>query len=256
MLEARALTKRFGGLMAVIDLSFKIEQGEIVGLIGPNGAGKTTVFSLLSGFHKPTKGQIVFEAKDITGLKPNKIASLGLVRTFQLVSLVKTKTVLANVLVAHHLQRRAGTLSSIFRTSAGRREAKELSTKAIELLGELGLGEVKNELVSNLPHGLQKALGIAVALAARPRMILLDEPTAGMSAAETAQVMELIRRMRESGITVMLVEHDLKVVMGVCDRVLVMNFGKKIAEGTPEAVSRNDEVIAAYLGSERVSRHD
>jgi branched-chain amino acid transport system ATP-binding protein len=255
MLEAHDLTKRFGGLMAVSELSFSVGQEEILGLIGPNGAGKTTVFNLLSGFHKPTKGVVLFDGQDVTGLKPNKISARGLVRTFQLVNLVKTETVLANVLVAHHLQRRAGVLGSIFRTATARRDQEEITAKASEMLGELGLGEVADELVSNLPHGLQKALGIAVALAARPQMILLDEPTAGMSAAETAQIMDLIRRTRDSGMTVMLVEHDLKVVMGVCDRVMVMNFGRKIAEGTPEEVSRNDEVIAAYLGFEGVSRH-
>ncbi len=256
MLEAHDLSKRFGGLMAVVDLSFEVGQGEILGLIGPNGAGKTTLFNLLSGFQKPTRGSIVFVGQAVTGLKPNKIAAMGLVRTFQLVSLVKTDTILANVLVAHHLQRRAGILGSIFHTAAARRDEEEITIRATELLGELGLGEMADELVSNLSHGLQKAMGIAVALAARPRMILLDEPTAGMSAAETARIMELIRRTRDTGMTVMLVEHDLKVVMGVCDRVVVMNFGRKIAEGTPEEVSRNKEVIAAYLGFEGVSRHE
>jgi len=255
MLEVRELAKRFGGLMAVFDLSFEVDQGEIVGLIGPNGAGKTTAFNLLSGFYKPSKGRVLFDGQDVTGLKSNKIAALGLVRTFQVVSLVKAETVLANALVAHHLQRRAGVLASIFRTTAARRDAEEIEGKATDLLRALGLGEVGGELVSNLSHGLQKALGIAVALAARPLMILLDEPTAGMSASETAQVMDLIRGTRESGVTVMLVEHDLKVVMGVCDRVIVMNFGRKIAEGMPEEVSKNEEVIAAYLGFEGVSRH-
>jgi branched-chain amino acid transport system ATP-binding protein len=255
MLEARRLAKRFGGLMAVLDLSLLVEQGEIVGLIGPNGAGKTTLFNLLSGFYKPTSGAVFFDGEDITKLKPNKIAARGLVRTFQLVSLVKTETVMTNVLVALHLQREAGVLASVFGSRGARRDEQKVLIKATELLTELGLEADKDELVSNLPHGLQKALGIAVALATRPRMVLLDEPTAGISAAETAQVMALIRRTRESGVTVMLVEHDLKVVMGVCDRVVVMNFGRKIAEGTPEEVSRNKEVIAAYLGFEGISRH-
>lgn len=256
MLEVHRLAKRFGGLMAVQDFSLSVEQGEIVGLIGPNGAGKTTLFSLLSGFHKPTSGEILFEGRGITRMKPNKIAARGLVRTFQLVSLVKTETVLANVLVALHLQREAGVLASVFRSRSAQQDDRKALNKATELLAELGLDAEKDELVSKLPHGLQKALGIAVALATRPRMILLDEPTAGMSASEAAEVMALIRRTRESGVTVMLVEHDLKVVMGVCNRVVVMNFGRKIAEGTPEEVSRNEEVIAAYLGFEGVSRHD
>jgi branched-chain amino acid transport system ATP-binding protein len=255
MLEVRHLAKRFGGLMAVTDLSLIVERREIVGLIGPNGAGKTTVFNLLSGFHKPSRGEVLFDGKDITNLKPNKIAARGLVRTFQLVNLARDDTVLANVMVAHHLQREAGVLASIFRSRAAWQDDQRVLSKATELLTELGLEAVKDEVARNLPHGLKKALGIAVALAARPHMILMDEPTAGMSAAEATQVMDLIRRLRDSGVTVMLVEHDLKVIMGVCDRVVVMNFGSKIAEGTPEEVSCNKNVIAAYLGFEQVTHH-
>jgi branched-chain amino acid transport system ATP-binding protein len=256
MLKVQDLTKNFGGLEAVSCLSFDISQGEIVGLIGPNGAGKTTVFNLVSGFHKPTNGHVIFEGHNITGFKPNQTAAMGLIRTFQLVNLVAKHTVLENVIIAHHLQRKVGVLSSIFRIPSARREEKDIHRRALDLLKGMDLEEVRDELASNLPHGLQKSLGICVALAARPKMLLLDEPTSGLSATETTHIMDRIKRTRETGVTIMLVEHDLKVVMGVCDRVIVLNFGKKIAEGTPKEVAENEEVISAYLGFKKVSRRD
>jgi len=254
MLEVRKLTKRFGGLTAVNNLSFEVERGLIVGLIGPNGAGKTTVFNLLSGYHKPSEGDIIFNKKKISGMKPNKIASRGLVRTFQLVNLVKNGTAISNLLAGYHLQRRAGILATIVKTNKARSEEQELWDKAIEILKEMKLDKRWNQSVSSLPHGNQKALGMAIALAAKPTMILLDEPTAGMNATELASVIKAIHRTRETGVTVMLVEHDLKMVMGVCDRVIVMNFGHKISEGTPEEVSKNEEVIKAYLGYDETNR--
>lgn len=256
MLEVHNLTKHFGGLQAVGDLDFDVREGEIVGLIGPNGAGKTTVFNLFSGFHKPTRGRVVFGGRDITGLRPNRIAALGLVRTFQLVNLVGNQTVLENILVAHHLQRRAGVLSSVFRSPSARRDEQDIRRRGMTLLDSLGLGEVTDELASSLPHGLQKALGICIALATNPKMLMLDEPTAGMSVAETAHIMDVVRQTRNRGVTIMLVEHDLKVVMGVCERIVVLNFGRKIAEGKPQEIAENEEVISAYLGFERTSRHD
>jgi branched-chain amino acid transport system ATP-binding protein len=172
-----------------------------------------------------------------------------------LVNLVGNQTVIENVLVAHHLQRRAGVLSSVFQTPFARRDEWDIRRHAAALLDSLGLGAVKDELASSLPHGLQKALGICIALAANPRMLMLDEPTAGMSVAETAHIMDLVKQSRDRGVTIMLVEHDLKVVMGVCDRIVVLNFGRKIAEGKPKDIAENEEVISAYLGFERTSRH-
>ena len=256
MLNIHKLSKAFGGLQAVSDLDFQVNRNEIFGLIGPNGAGKTTVFALLSGFHKPTRGKIIFQGRDVTGLRPNKVAATGLVRTFQLVNLVGKHTVMDNLMTAYHLQRRSGVISSVFRTSFSRQDEARIVSQALNLLRDLGLHDYRGELVSTLPHGLQKALGIALALATEPKMLLLDEPTAGMSAAETAHVMEIIRKTRDRGVTIMLVEHDLKVVMGTCDRILVLNFGRKIAEGSPQEVANNQEVISAYLGYERAKRHD
>ncbi len=256
MLNVHKLSKAFGGIQAVSDLDFQVYRDEILGLIGPNGAGKTTVFALLTGFHKPTYGKILFEGRDVTGLRPNKVAAAGLVRTFQLVNLVGKHTVMDNLMTAYHLQRRAGVICSVFRTSFSRQDEDRIFSKAMNLLLDLGLDGYRGELVYTLPHGLQKALGIALALATEPKMLLLDEPTAGMSAAERAHVMEIIRKTRDRGVTIMLVEHDLKVVMGTCDRILVLNFGRKIAEGKPQDVANNQEVISAYLGYEKAKRND
>lgn len=255
VLEVRGLTKNFGGLQAVGDLSFEVGPREIVGLIGPNGAGKTTIFSLLSGFLKPSAGTIGFLGRNITGLRPNKVAARGLIRTFQLVSLVDAGTVLENVLVAYHLHRKKTILGSIWGRSAARAKEAEIRRAALAALEDFGLAGLRDEPARNLPHGRRKALGICMALAAGPKLILLDEPTAGMSGAETAEIMDIITRTREAGVAVILVEHDLKVVMGVCDRILVLNFGRRIAEGTPSEVAADPEVISAYLGFERASRH-
>ncbi len=248
MLEVRKLTKNFDGLFAVNDLSFEVKEGEIVGLIGPNGAGKTTVFSLLSGFLKPSTGSVRFQGQEITGLRPNKIAARGLVRTFQLTNLAGSLTVLENALAACHLARRSHILGSVFRTTGSARIEAEILQRAKNGLKQFGMGGVQHEAAMSLSHGRQKALGILMALCAEPKLLLLDEPTAGMSWAETREIMKLISRLRDEGGTIMLVEHDLQVVMGVCDRVIVLNFGIKIAEGPPEDVARDKEVIAAYLG--------
>lgn len=250
MLEVQSLTKNFDGLYAVNDLSFGVKEGEVVGLIGPNGAGKTTVFSLVTGFLKPSRGAVVFRGEDVTGLRPNKIATRGMVRTFQLINLAGSRTVLENALAACHLARRSHILGTVFRTPNAARVEAGILDRARTQLRRFGMEDVQNETAMSLPHGRQKALGILMALCTEPRLLLLDEPTAGMSSAETGEIMQLISSIREEGLTVMLVEHDLRVVMGVCDRVIVLNFGTKIAEGSPGEVAQNKEVISAYLGFE------
>jgi branched-chain amino acid transport system ATP-binding protein len=256
ILQIRDLTKQFGGLFAVRDLDFDVNEGEILGLIGPNGAGKTTVFNLISGFYRPTKGEIIFRGRDITGLRMSRIAALGLVRTFQIVNLVESQTVNESVFVAHHLQRKSGVLGSVLGIPSARRDEEMIQEKTAQLLEYMGLTPVKDKIVGSLPHGFRRVLGICVALAANPKLLLLDEPTAGLSGAETTTMMEQIKRVRQQGVTAILVEHDLKVVMGISDRIIVLNFGNKIAEGTPKEVVNNSEVISAYLGFKKVSRHD
>jgi branched-chain amino acid transport system ATP-binding protein len=250
ILEIIGLTKRFGGVLAMTDVDLEVPSGEILGIIGPNGAGKTTLFNSITGFHRPTRGQILFEGKDITGMKPNTIASLGLVRTFQLVSLMDKETALENVRVACHLRRNVGVLQSVFHTPKARQDDAAITAQALELMEQLGLIEVKDDVTSSLPHGLRRLLGLCVALATRPKLLLLDEPTAGMSASETNRIMDHIQGVRSSGVTVMLVEHDMSVIMTVCDRIMVLSFGKKIAEGTPREIASNKDVISAYLGFE------
>jgi len=249
ILETHRLTKIFGGLQAISDLDLSVYEGELLGLIGPNGAGKTTFFNLVSGFYKPTKGHIIYRGEDITGLRPDKVAEKGIVRTFQQTVLFSNTTVLENVLVATHLQSTMGLWPTILNTSRYRTREKTALNRAFELLDYVGLGEVKEELSSNLPHGHQRSLGIAIALAANPRFLLLDEPVTGMNQEETEAMMDLIKRINESGITVLLVEHNMRAVMGICERIIVINFGRKIAEGSPEEVSQNEEVIQAYLGA-------
>jgi len=248
MLEIQGLTKKFDGLVAVNDLSFDVNQGDVVGLIGPNGAGKTTVFSLISGFLKPSMGSVRFQGQEITGLPPNKIATLGLVRTFQLTNIAGPHTVLENALAAYHLSRRSHIIGAVFRIPGALRAESAIMDRAMKALSDFGMMDERNEAAMSLPHGKQKALGILMALSTDPKLLLLDEPTAGMSGAETGEIMKLISRIKDAGVTVMLVEHDLRVVMGVCDRVVVLNFGCKIAEGSPKEVAQNKSVISAYLG--------
>jgi branched-chain amino acid transport system ATP-binding protein len=250
LLEVKGLTKYFGGLAAINELNFDVNQGEILGLIGPNGAGKTTAFNLISGFLRPNRGSVIFKGYDITGLKPNKIAALGLVRTFQTTVLFHDQTVLQNIAIALHLGHGLNPFSSVFRVRAARKEGKRMEQRAMELLESMELAEVRGELAGNLPHGSQRALGVTIALATNPELIMLDEPVTGMTAVETEVMMSRIKRVRERGITVLLVEHDMKAVMGTCDRLVVLNFGKKIAEGTPAEMKENKEVVESYLGVE------
>lgn len=255
LLELKKLTKNFGGLAAVSQLELSVERGEIVGLIGPNGAGKTTVFNMISGLLRPTSGKVLFKGEDITGMKPHSVVRKGLARTFQLTLLFGDFTVLENILVGFHLKARMG-LRAAFSDAVGTRSKKpELFKEVSELTEFMGLAEKQNELAKNLPHGYQKSLDMAIALAAKPELLLLDEPVTGMTAVEIRQMMNKIVDAKNKGMTIFLVEHHVKVVMDICDRIYVLNFGKKIAEGSPEEVSRNKDVIAAYLGREYASRY-
>ena len=246
ILETRGLSKQYGGLAAVSDVDLHVDEGEIVGLIGPNGAGKTTCFNLLSGFVRPTRGTVTFAGDDITGLRPHHVAARGLVRTFQLTTLFHDMTVLESVLLGLHLHVRTRVSRLFFQRHTY--SPAEIA-QAREVVDFAGLTLVAEQLARNLPHGHQRVLGIAMALATRPRLLLLDEPVAGMSQAESARVMRLVRTIRDRGTTVLLVEHNMKAVMGTCERIVVLNFGQKLTEGTPAEVGNNPAVIEAYLGA-------
>lgn len=251
LLELRGVDKHFGGLAAVSNLDMDVNKGEIRALIGPNGAGKTTVFNVITGFYRATRGTIRYNGEDITHLQPHQIAKRGLVRTFQLTTLFMGFTTLRGVMVARHLYA-GGNFAKRFLGSY-RSSEKENLAKSLEIIEFLGLGHLKDELAWNLPHGHQRALGIAMALATEPRLLLLDEPVTGMNPAETRHMMDLIRKVRDRGVTILLVEHDMKAVMGLSDRITVMDFGQKIAEGFPEMIIRNEVVIEAYLGGEEIA---
>ena len=247
LLETRGLTRLFGGLAAVNNVDLTVDKGEIVGLIGPNGAGKTTCFNLLSGFLRPTRGSIVFDGESISGLKPHQIAARGLVRTFQLTTLFQEMTALENVLLGLHLH--SGTNARRVLLSRSDFPADEIA-RSREVLDFTGLAAHADQLTRNLPHGHQRVLGIAMALAAQPRLLMLDEPVTGMNLDESGRVMDLVRTIRSRGTTILLVEHNMKAVMGTCERIVVLNFGRKLAEGTPAQVSTHPEVIQAYLGAD------
>jgi branched-chain amino acid transport system ATP-binding protein len=248
LLETKKLTKRFGGLIAVSGVDLSVEEGKITALIGPNGSGKTTYFNLLTGVYPPSEGEIFFNQENLSGLNPSLIARRGISRTFQNIQLFQRLTVLENVMVAQDLHCRSTILGVYLRTPAAVREEREIRDRAKSFIDLVGLKGIENQEARNLPYGAQRLLEVARALATLPRLLLLDEPAAGMNRTESGDLMSLIRKIRDRGITILLVEHDMRVVMGISDRVAVLNFGQKIAEGTPEEVKKNPAVIQAYLG--------
>ena len=252
LLEISGLTKYFGGLAAVSQFDMHVNEGEIAGLIGPNGAGKTTLFNLVTGVLRPTRGKVMFDGNDITNKKPHQVAKLGIGRTFQLNPLFANFTVVQNVSASFHLHPRSSLLDIYFNTATYRNNEAYILEQSLEILKLVGLDGVKEELAKNLPHGYQKMLGIARALAVKPKLLLLDEPIAGMNPDEIDFTMTGIRKTRQQGTTIVVVEHNMRI-MDLCDRVVVINFGKKITEGLPKEVRENQEVIQAYFGGEHVA---
>jgi branched-chain amino acid transport system ATP-binding protein len=250
ILKVDGLTKQFGGLTAVNNVSFDVEQGQVLSVIGPNGAGKSTLFKLISSFLTPTSGQVLFNGEVVSGLKPHLVARKGIVRTFQETTVFKEMTAFDNVVIGHQLGQNAGPLGVFMASRAARADEARFRESADEILDYLGLGHVRNELARNLPHGYLRSLGIAIAMAAQPRVLLLDEPFAGMNVDETDRAVTMVEGIRRRGITVLLVEHDMRAVMRISDRIVVISFGSKIAEGTPEEIRANEAVIEAYLGQD------
>lgn len=251
ILKATNLSKVFGGLKAVSGFSIDIGKGELVGLIGPNGAGKTTAFNLLTGVYQPTSGQIIFDGESMIGLKPYQITQKGVARTFQNIRLFSELSVLDNVKIAYHFHVKYGILESVLRMGRYYQEEEAIEERAIRLLDIFKLGHKKSEVAKNLPYGEQRRLEIARALAAQPKLLLLDEPAAGMNPQETKQLMQMIKWIQqEFDLTILLIEHDMPLVMNVCQRIYVLEYGSVIAEGTPEEIKSNPRVIEAYLGEE------
>lgn len=250
ILKVEGLTKQFGGLTAVNNVSFDVEEGQVLSVIGPNGAGKSTLFKLISSFLAPTSGQVRYKGEVVSGLKPHLVARKGIVRTFQETTVFKEMTAFDNVVIGHQLGQHAGPLGVFLSTRAARADEARFRDSADEILDYLGLSHVRNELARNLPHGYLRSLGIAIAMAAQPKLLLLDEPFAGMNVDETDRAVTMVEGIRRRGITVLLVEHDMRAVMRISDRIVVISFGSKIAEGTPEAIRANEAVIEAYLGQD------
>ena len=254
VLETKGLTMRFGGLTAVKNFSAAIPRGSIVGLIGPNGAGKTTCFNMITGFYKPSEGQVLFNGADITGTPPHRVCRSGIARTFQNIRLFGNETVLENVMIGCHLRQKTGWWQAVLCLPSNRREERAIAERSRELLKVVGLQELAGEQANSLPYGAQRRLEIARALATRPAFLLLDEPAAGMNPNETQELMGFIREIRRSfDLTILLIEHDMKVVMGICEHIWVLDYGEMIAAGPPEAIQSDPKVIKAYLGEEAIT---
>ena len=250
LLQIKHLNKRFSGVQAIFDLSFEVTQGTITSIIGPNGAGKTTLINMISGFFRPSDGDILFNGEPLTGLKAHEVATRGIARTFQTVELFGRMTVLENVMLGCHLGSRKGLISSAFRLPGVLRDEADIRTRSLSLLETVGIAEYASMKAANLPLGEQKLLEVARALASEPRLLLLDEPAAGLNEVETQKAAEMIMGLSERGVTVILVEHDMKIVMSISDKILVLNYGAKIAEGPPTSIRTDPDVIKAYLGDE------
>jgi branched-chain amino acid transport system ATP-binding protein len=252
LLDVHDLTVNFGGLTAVNRVSLQLNESSVLGIIGPNGAGKTTLFNLISGFLKPSMGEVFWKGKKITGLRSYQIASLGLVRTFQSNVVYKDVTASENIMRSQYLHFKTNLLQGVLNTKSYQEDEEAMKKRAQTIINFMELSDWSSTLAGSLPHGLQRKLGIAMAMACDPKVIMLDEPASGMNPGESAHIMHKIRQLSDRGIVVMLVEHDMKVVMGVCDRIIVLNHGQKIAEGSPDEIQKNQRVIEAYLGSEEM----